>query len=576
MDEKPPNAWRRPWNTPGRIAAWFLLLIVSAFAVICAIVVLTDSNVRASELIPFALALSIAIGVGALALFWLIRSVSSWKNFRRFLFVVACVVTFILLAYAEENWRGKHAWDSYRHRWEAQGEKFSPADFVPAPVPDDKNFALTPLLKPALEIMRQVDVARRDTNALARLDRTSAELSGGPGKRHSLEAGNVEKGTFADLAAWAEFYRGNTNYPQASPNASPAEVILVALAKTDPEMKELREAAAMRPYSRFPIQYDYEPPWAILLPHLTHVKRLTILAHVRAIAELESGRAAEAFEDLKLAFRLSDSVRDEPFAIDHLVRIATLNISLQVVREGLARHAWTDSQLAEIEKNLGSIDLLAEYKHVMRGEQAFETAGLDHLRRRGPRTRPGMVYSDVDVVDRPMPSGWFYQNMLTISEIDHEFVFPSVNEQAHRVFPDITDKQEKAVTQMRTGPYTIFAKLLLPALQTLVLKPAHGQTMADAARVACALERYRQAKGTLPATLDVLTPAFIDQTPTDVIDGRPLRYRVDSSNGHYVLYSIGWNRVDNGGELGRSEKVENKSRVDETRGDWVWTNFAPK
>jgi hypothetical protein len=74
----------------------------------------------------------------------------------------------------------------------------------------------------------------------------------------------------------------------------------------------------------------------------------------------------------------------------------------------------------------------------------------------------------------------------------------------------------------------------------------------------------------------VLTPTFIDQAPTDIIDGRPLRYRVDSSNGHYVLYSIGWNRVDNGGELGRSEKVENKNRVDETRGDWVWTNFAPK
>ena len=68
MDEKPPSTLRRPWNTPGRIVAWFLLLAISVFAVICAILLLSDHNVRASELIPFALALSVVIAVGGLSL----------------------------------------------------------------------------------------------------------------------------------------------------------------------------------------------------------------------------------------------------------------------------------------------------------------------------------------------------------------------------------------------------------------------------------------------------------------------------------------------------------------------------
>src|SRR5438309_430641 len=168
MDEKPPSTLRRPWNTPGRIVAWFLLLAISVFAVICAILLLSDHNVRASELIPFALALSVVIAVGGLSLVWFFRWVRSGKNFRRFLFVAACLVTLILFAYAEENWRGKHAWQKHRHYWEAKGEKFGLADFAPPPVPDDQNFAFTPLLKPALEIMRQVPMNERDTNGLAR------------------------------------------------------------------------------------------------------------------------------------------------------------------------------------------------------------------------------------------------------------------------------------------------------------------------------------------------------------------------------------------------------------------------
>src|SRR5437588_481339 len=86
-----------------------------------------------------------------------------------------------------------------------------------------------------LAVIRATGVTCRDTNGMARLDRTSAQLSGGPGKKYSFQLGNPQNGTFADLASWADFYRGNTNYPQAAENAKPAEVVLMALAKSEPE-----------------------------------------------------------------------------------------------------------------------------------------------------------------------------------------------------------------------------------------------------------------------------------------------------------------------------------------------------
>jgi len=349
---------------------------------------------------------------------------------------------------------------------------------------------------------------------------------------------------------------------------------LAALGKFAPELKELREAAASRPDSRFPIQYDYEPSWAILLPHLAPMKRVTVLTHVRATAELEAARSAEAFDDLKLGLRFSDSIRGEPILIDHLVRLATLGIDLQTVREGLARHAWNEAQLAELETYLASVDLLAEYKLAMRGERALTTEGLNYLRRQGFRGDPMDYLGDEEgrSASAPplnlMPSGWFYQNMLTISRMFQEFILPAVDERARRVSPEVSENGGRARAELRWGPYTSFAKLLLPALERPVRKSARTQTYVDSTRVACAVERFRLANGRLPDTLAVLTPALIDAIPKDVIDGQPLRYRRNPDGG-FLLYSVGWNQKDDGGQIAWTTQKKGAS-VDATQGDWVW------
>lgn len=494
---------------------------------------------------------------------------------RRGLFGVACLITLIALAYAEENWRGRHAWQEHRREWEAKGEAFDVAALTPPPVPDEKNFALTPLLKPALDFTYgPTGAVWRDTNGLERLQRIQVDISPRRATNDHLVTGNLEKCTFANIAACAEFYRGNTNYPQAAATATPAETILLALAKYEPELKELREAAASRPLCRFPIQYDHEPCWMILLPHLARVKALTQLACMRATAELELGRSADALEDLKVGFRLSDSIREEPLLIDHLVRIAALSIDLQALREGLVRHAWNEAQLATLQKHLDSTDILTEYKHAMRGERGLVTIGLDYLRRRGSPRDP-MLYLSSDEGQSGsasalafIPGGWYYQNMLTISRHYQTFTEPAVDERARRVFPKITAEADRVLEQMPRGPYTLFAKVTLPGVGKAVQKSARMQTYVDAARVACALERCRLANGALPDTLGALVPQFLGTIPADVIDGKPLRY-CRNADGGYILYSVGWNQTDDGGQLAW---VNNKkdTNLDVSAGDWVW------
>jgi hypothetical protein len=120
-----------------------------------------------------------------------------------------------------------------------------------------------------------------------------------------------------------------------------------------------------------------------------------------------------------------------------------------------------------------------------------------------------------------MPGGWLYQNMLTISRFFEDFTLPAVDQKERRVFPDRARDGEQALTQMRTTPYSIFAKMLLPALQKAVIKSARMQTYTDAARAGCALERYRLANGNFPERLDELMPRYLEHIPNDVIDGNP-------------------------------------------------------
>lgn len=569
-----PSIWRRPWQGPTQTLAWFGLVALAAFVIIFSLLWLLDPGPNVADIAVTALLVALALVAAAAAGWWFVRWLCNWRNVRRLLFSAACLLTLLALAYAVENWRGSRAWRAHKAEWEAKGETFSIARLAPPPVPQEKNFALTPLLKPALDYDHTPQgVVWRDTNALNRLQRTRTDLGKENKDQQELVVGNLEKGTFADLAACQAFYRGNTNYPQPTTTGTPAQDVALALAKFDPEFAELRAALESRPQSRYPIEYDFEPSWGILLPHLAHLKGLTQVACLRATAALESGKSAEAFADLKVGLRLSDSLREEPLLIDHLVRLACLGIDLQTVREGLLRHAWTEAQLTELQTNLAAINLFAEYRLAIRGERALSTTGLDFLRRQGFRSNPLDAIGDgvgPNPGFNPYPSGWFYQNMLVISKACQGHLIAAVDDQARRVFPDLSEQGSQALEQMPATPYTLLARMLLPALGNAPRKSARMQTSVDEACVACALERYRLANGKLPETLTALTPRFLERVPHDVVDGKPLRYRLEPDGG-YVVYSVGWNQRDEMGERGWKKEKSGKDRiVDSAQGDWPW------
>ena len=81
-----------------------------------------------------------------------VRRSGLWRFLRFCLLGFATLITLFALYHVEENWRGKRAWKNYKAKLEAQGAVFEMEKLAPPPVPDDQNFAMTPLLKPLLDL----------------------------------------------------------------------------------------------------------------------------------------------------------------------------------------------------------------------------------------------------------------------------------------------------------------------------------------------------------------------------------------------------------------------------------------
>ncbi len=557
------------------------VLIIAALVAFSIGVVTIGRSLTTAEDYGAASILGLVILFVLFGLLLFVRRLYRRGNFQRVGFGFACLVTLVALFYAEEDWRGKHDWEKFKRAWEAKGERFDRAGVVPPAVPDNQNFALTPVAASSYETVLDQNghaVWPRNTNVINRLRMNPYSSSqGNSGALAWPTNGDWRAAKTSDLNAWQQYYRAlaaKTNeFPVPSQPQSPAADVLLALSKYDSAIQELRQSAQLR-YSRFPLEYDKDDPAAILLPHLAALKSCSHVLQLRALAELQNGQSDLALADIELILRLTDSVRTEPILISHLVRIAMLNIALQPVWEGLAGHRWSDAQLAELDRKMAGLDFISDYRLAMRGEMALFQGGIFEYLRHHPGQLANLVGDSATAVPIPalaisrlVPVGWFYQNQLHCARPMVEFYLPAADVNLG-IFSPKTIQQADATIVAETrqlNPCNALERLLLPALGNAAKKFAQGQNAANLALAATALERYRLAHGDYPQSFDALTPQFIAKLPPDVINGHPLHYQHET-DGQFVLYSVGWNETDEDGEA----SLNKSGAVDINQGDWAW------
>jgi hypothetical protein len=456
------------------------------------------------------------------------------------------------LLYSLELWRGKRAYASLQREVEAKGGSLELSAVIPPPVPDDQNFCATPLLAAMMDYKTSPPFApmKFEWRNPAIIDRLKAMSLPTPkqGQQGWLCA------EMTDLAAWQEAFANNTNYPASVTSRGPAEAVLQALSQFDPELNELR-AANQRPAARWALHY--QDGFFVQRGNLKRREALDNLVNIlalRAAAELATGRTDAALQDVKLSLRLVDSLQPESLFFAHHLRQRLLLTSLQAVWEGLVTHRWTESQLAELQARLSQYDLASDWRAAMRGEtyltmemwrQLNEFFFLKTLRTQLVKSQPGeneplLVKALFIFVWLGYPTGWYYQDQVYI----YRFYERCISTGPLLAQPRKPVAGKEGGLAMPENP--LLAILWLPKLREMfgdTKSVTHAQNSLEEARLACALERYRLANGEYPATLEALTPRFIDTLPPTSSARQPLLEYRRTTSGQFLLYPAGMTNV---------------------------------
>ena len=459
---------------------------------------------------------------------------------RRSLLALAIPAALLVAFHLEEDLRGPIQWSRWLATQKATGRNFDRTRLIPPAVPDAENFATAP------GVAEQILGTRSGNWAVPEAFMDPRRVGG------------WAAGLRADYPAWKAELKGQD---------------LEEFLKSYDSALDLWVAAAKRPRCRLLLNYGD----ASVVPALLGMRGMARVLRARALVRLQKGHSELALEDVQAGLAMVRHFQDEPHLLSQLLRLAWAGIYMQPVWEGLVDHAWNEAQLARLEADLARIDLIGPVKTSWQFERLNGLAPWDGRPDQARRDWIFLKSTLLDPIDEAprgrlarwglrllVPGGWVYQDLLS-TDRGYKDLDPVLDPAAHRVHADLQDQVlQRLARNWRTPSYRSSGNIL----QTLAnqnIRVARAQTSIDLARIACALERHRLAKGGYPAELQSLVPAFLPGVPVDVVTGQPLHYA--RAGASFTLYSVGWNRVDEGGHCA---PVNAQGVLSNADGDWVW------
>jgi hypothetical protein len=426
------------------------------------------------------------------------------RPLRRLLFTLGILAVLAVLFTLEENWRGHRAWTAWKASQEAAGHRYDLAAYLPGKVRDADNFAMAPVFALTVE-------GRVALQALWETVPLPVE-------------GNWAQGRPADFSALDAQGKDPTK----------------ALAPFDEILGRFADAS-LRPACSFPPNLDnpfYPQQYSALLQAIGPIHQAL---RWRALARVHGNFPQGALEDIETTLRASRLLQRQPDLQVGLVAHSEAGSILQPVWEGLRAHAWNPAQLARLQEALASMDLLDSFRQGIHGERYVHAQLAREVDRQAWCSRSWLVPERAGLARRglqqvPLPKGWFHQGM-----VDQDQAMARLQAAADGTGKGILALRDRDLRCSR-APYCWAAGSGRPGLAAQARRCVTTQVGLDQAHVACALERYRLARGGYPARLEDLVPSCLAQVPLDRLTGNPMGY--DLQDGVYHLRATGWPDID--------------------------------
>jgi hypothetical protein len=459
--------------------------------------------------------------------------------------IIAALLIIIVSFYGYQNWRSRRAWSAFQKELTRRNQSLDLAGLLPGPVPETQNFALSPAFRSWLGSAKGDPETKRLFDKLNQFDLPSSG-AGGTGIEWTRQ-------TFAPLNTYSAWTSPKITLPKSATRGEFANAVLQGLEPHEATLRALAEAACL-PYFQ---PSTNRGALAVLDParfQNTALDRLHALSQVRACALLATNRNAEAAEDVLTGLQLARLARQTPDAQSPTRTQTLLARSLQPIWEGIVEQRWTEAQLAAFQNDLSQFNLLADHTNAVR---RVVLANMEIWRGipegKSPRfPLPASTSYLDDPVRQKQPRVWWFDNCIQLYQAGEKAI-AKVDVAGARV------RLENDWSDLEGLPLDTETSLLLQQFYWAGASPAivvFAQTAANQAVLACALERYRLARGHYPERLEQLIPLYLQIIPNDVVRGRPMLYE-NPGDGHFILRSVGPNETD-----------DRKNPVSD---DWLWS-----
>ncbi|QEG25100.1 hypothetical protein [Mariniblastus fucicola] len=324
----------------------------------------------------------------------------------------------------------------------------------------------------------------------------------------------------------------------------------------------------------------------ILLPHVQQFREAARVLQVDTRLAIEQGDRSRALENIKAIHGLARQSADAPIAVCSFVGFAVHAMGFAVVEEVLIEHPdfFSDEQLHELKKSVAEVDLTATAKYEFEEDMAMDMIQRIYSDDGNGDGRLTAVGAEIQYMcskmtglypaeEEPWHENSYVRSMTAPVNL---FSAPTRMETVTLVEESFDELEQRVHRPMwEDRDFTLEERLeekdgsgMLSGLigQLGRLKDAREIKIAyqDAVLLAIACHQYRRAEGEWPDKLEQLKGKWLEQTPIDRLNGKPLNFVIKDDAP--VVYSLGHDGDDDGGV----DTDSNTPWLDQNGdGDWV-------
>ncbi len=324
---------------------------------------------------------------------------------------------------------------------------------------------------------------------------------------------------------------------------------------------------------------------SVRLPDMSALRDLSRVGLWLSRRHISQGRITEALEDCLTVARAARHWQQSGTLVEQLVALSMARMADEEILRIVGRQELSATALADLQRQLGGlypqrfplVDAQSErllFLDVVQHVFTDNGPGGGHVIPAATASLMGEAmredYGDVAGV----PLLWTTLSMLhagrdeTVAKaeaiFDHQRELSVLSPYEKRARQVTTIGQ--MVTLLPRHRYAL-VQAMLPALDRVMELGFRGRALHEATLTILALQRYRQEKESYPPWLDELKAGgYLEMLPGDPYSDKPLSYK--SANGSFVLYSVGPDFRDDGGESGRGQDGRPKPWAE--KGDTVF------